>query len=567
MVIPLVVYTDTRSPEAFFVSMAEDYDEKVAPMTVTAQPTAGLSERPRNQIKLMTKDEYHLATLGYRQVLIRGLGLFENWAATFTTMNFVSGMPILLGFALATGGPQAAFSNWTMVGGLSLVVSFALAEIAAAFPTAGGIYYWSYRLGGTKWGPFLSWLTAWWNWAGWIAVVPGCQQGATNFFIAALQIRYPNASVLSKRWFLFVCTTAGLLVAVVPNILDQRVLRRYFRVTVFSACVLFMIYWVWFPIASRGHFQPASGVFGHFYNGINYGPTQQASDAYCWIVGILFGAWEFYGYDTSVHLAEETNEASEVVAKGMWTGTLATWLLSVPTLVILLFCIRDFDAIVNGTYANNFAELCLQALGPKGATAVLILCWLDGTCGTTICILSAQRVTYAISRDGLLPGSKYLCKLSTNKRIPVNAALVVLAFGIAISCIIVGSEVAFFALTATATIATNVSYLIPIVARQTVGRKQFRPAKWHLGRFSVPCAIVGGTYISFLFVVLCLPQVYPVTALTLNYAPIMIGGVTVLTVIGWIFPFGLGGKYWFHGPLRTISEQEVSKARVVGLDD
>ena len=142
--------------------------------------------------------------------------------------------------------------------------------------------------------------------------------------------------------------------------------------------------------------------------------------------------------------------------------------------------------------------------------------------------------------------------------------MLVLAFGIAISRIIVGPEVA---LTATTTIATYVSYVIPITARQTVGRKQFRPTKWHLGRFSIPYTIIGGTYISFLFVVLCLPQVYPVTALILNYAPIMIGGVTILTFVGWIFPFGLGGRYWFHGPLRTISEQEISKARVVGLHD
>jgi amino acid transporter len=288
-------------------------------------------------------------------------------------------------------------------------------------------------------------------------------------------------------------------------------------------------------------------VFGHFY---------------CWIVGILFGAWEFNGYDTSVHLAKETNEASEVIAKGMWAGTLPTWLLSVPTLVILIFCIRNFDAIVNGTYANNFTELCLQALSPKGATTVLILCWLDSTCSTTICILSAQRVTYAISCDGILSGSKYFRKLFTNKRIPVNAALLVLAFGIAISCIIVGPEVASFTLTATTTIATNVSYAIPIAGRQTVGRKQFRPTKWHLVRFSVPCTIIGGTYTSFLFVVLCLLQVYLMTALTLNYAPIMIGGVTILMVVGWIFLFGLGGRYWFHGLSRTISEQKISKARV-----
>jgi len=39
-----------------------------------------------------------------------------------------------------------------MVGGLSFVVSLSMAEIAAALPTAGGIYYWSYKLGGPKWG-------------------------------------------------------------------------------------------------------------------------------------------------------------------------------------------------------------------------------------------------------------------------------------------------------------------------------------------------------------------------------------------------------------------------------
>jgi amino acid transporter len=39
-----------------------------------------------------------------------------------------------------------------MVGGLSFIVSLSMAEIAAALPTAGGIYYWSYHLGGTEWG-------------------------------------------------------------------------------------------------------------------------------------------------------------------------------------------------------------------------------------------------------------------------------------------------------------------------------------------------------------------------------------------------------------------------------
>jgi len=108
-------------------------------------------------VREMSRDEHHLATLGYTQVFIRSFGMFENWAATcmpclaalaliqalivhisVTTMNFVSGMPVLFGFAMYTGGPQAAFANWTMVGGLSTIVSFAMAEIAASLPTAGG---------------------------------------------------------------------------------------------------------------------------------------------------------------------------------------------------------------------------------------------------------------------------------------------------------------------------------------------------------------------------------------------------------------------------------------------
>jgi amino acid transporter len=83
----------------------------------------------------------------------------------------------------------------------------------------------------------------------------------------------------------------------------------------------------------------------------------QASDSYCWVVGVLFGAWEFYGYDASVHLAEETHEASSVVAHGMWTGTVCTWLLSVPTLALVLLCMQDFEGVVQGSYMNNWGTV------------------------------------------------------------------------------------------------------------------------------------------------------------------------------------------------------------------
>lgn len=232
---------------------------------------------------VLTHDEYHLATLGYKQEFLRCMGFFESWSATFTSMNFVSGIPVLFGWVMYTGGPKAAFANWVMVGGFSSIVSLVMAELAAALPTTGGIYFWSYRLGGEKWGPFLSWMTAWWNWMGWITIVPGVQQGATNFLIGALEIQYPDSEVLHKGWFLWLLTSIGMIFAMIPNVYSPRLLQLYFRFAIAVFFSLFFIYWIWFPIkASQKQFD--THVFSVFYNGINLGDKKEASDAYCWYV-------------------------------------------------------------------------------------------------------------------------------------------------------------------------------------------------------------------------------------------------------------------------------------------
>ena len=277
---------------------------------------------------------------------------------------------------------------------------------------------------------------------------------------------------------------------------------------------------------------------------------------------MLFGAWVFYGYDASAHLSEETKQASVVVARGMWVSAVASWLLSVPTLVIILFCIQNFDGIIAATYANNWAEYLLQLIGENGAVAILVILWVDSTCATASCFLSAQRVTYAISRDHVLPFGWFFRKLSSRK-MAVNAALLVYVTSVAITTAVIGSTVAFSAITATATISTNFSYLIPIVARQTIGRKDFVPGKWNLGKFSLPLSIIATVWIMFLFVVLLLPQLYPVDHNTLNYAPICIGIVSIVSLVGWFFP-KWGAMNWFEGPIKTITEQELRGAKVEG---
>lgn len=166
--------------------------------------------------------------------------------------------------------------------------------------------------------------------------------------------------------------------------------------------------------------------------------------------------------------------------------------------------------------------------------------------------MSISRITYAISRDKILPYSAYWHKMGANQ-LPVRAQFLCLGLCILLLLPVIGSPIAFYALASTATIAVDTSYIIPILGKLTVGAKDFKPGEWNLGRFSVPLGIFVCVWISVLFVVLCLPQYYPVTAATFNFAPVMIGFITLLAFISWF----AWGRKWFTGPQRLVSHEEA----------
>ena len=55
-----------------------------------------------------------------------------------------------------------------------------MAQVASAFPTAGGLYHWSAILGGTGWG----WATAWFNLGGLVFVTAAVNVGAYSLFVS-----------------------------------------------------------------------------------------------------------------------------------------------------------------------------------------------------------------------------------------------------------------------------------------------------------------------------------------------------------------------------------------------
>lgn len=65
--------------------------------------------------------------------------------------------------ALTFGGPVTIVCGWPIIGLMTLIVGLAMAEICSAYPTSGGLYYWSAKLAGKKFGPFAAWITGWYG--------------------------------------------------------------------------------------------------------------------------------------------------------------------------------------------------------------------------------------------------------------------------------------------------------------------------------------------------------------------------------------------------------------------
>src|ERR1700722_18016250 len=132
----------------------------------------------------LSEDEQQLAQLGYKQELNRGWSGFSNFAISLTIICILSGCFTTYGQAWNNGGPIAMSVGWPVGPTLALLVGPSMAELASKSPTAGGIYYWAYRLGGVRW----AWFTGWFNLIGLVAIIAGVDYGAASFLNSVLQL-------------------------------------------------------------------------------------------------------------------------------------------------------------------------------------------------------------------------------------------------------------------------------------------------------------------------------------------------------------------------------------------
>ena len=148
-------------------------------------------------------------------------------------------------------------------------------------------------------------------------------------------------------------------------------------------------------------------------------------------------------------------------------------------------------------------DIFKTTLGPAvGNFVVFLIAGAMWLCGLAV-MTSASRMIFAFARDGGLPFSQALSRVSIAHKTPATAiwTLAVFAMVLALSVNIYSAVVSI------ATIALYISYGIPIATRLVASSRghDVKVGPWNLGAWSKPVAILSVLWIAFITVDFVLP--------------------------------------------------------------
>ncbi|KXS13436.1 amino acid transporter [Gonapodya prolifera JEL478] len=474
---------------------------------------------------LARADEVALAKLGYKQELKRSWGFFLNMGTSLGFIGYVSSVATLYTYAATTGGPQIMLIGWT----------------------AGGLYYWSAKLSPPEWGPWMAWLTGWFNICG--MLVGGASTALIVSSLVASLIQMNNPDFVPSSGFMYGVGVAFAVLGGVLNSMGERFLRYATYLALIGigtgVFVIGIPMLVMSPVKAT-----AQETFGTFVDMTGWDNSAVVSQ-----LGLLMPIWVFWGYDASAHLSEETLDSASTPARSIVIALGASQVLGYAFVLILNFTVPDIDGVLECSYAQPLVCAFEQATGGSQSVTMFLTIWMifQFIWNIQTAQNGGSRALYAWARDGALP--KFFHWVHPETKQPLRTVW----FFTIISCVLLlanfGSSVAISAFSAFSTIGMNVAYALPTLCKLIWARNTFKQSAFNLGRLSIPINIIAVLWMFYVVAILCIPQLIPVTASTLNYSPVMLGGVFILITIYWY----AGARKWFVGPKLHITLEEAEE--------
>ncbi len=479
--------------------------------------------KSKSRDAIIQQDMQDLHKLGYAQQLFREMGGFSNFAISFSIISILTGAILLYGYGLGFAGPVINTYGWPLVSFFVLCIAASMAELASAYPTAGGLYFWAHRLGGFRW----AWVTAWFNMLGQIMITAGID------FAAAIYIAGAMNRIMGTG---FDTTNTMTMVIVMIIIMIPQVLINIFGIKLTARLSDFSVWW---HIGGVAIMVLLLVIFGKFKNEFGFLFQSQVTVvpndiAYAFVagpftfdslmmkipgmsslyaasglmlaftLGLLQAQWTYTGYDASAHVAEETVMARLNSAWGVFLSVAVSSIVGYIMLVTLTLHIPNGLAgiadVIDGANSPAVLYIIYQNFDARIFSDIIaviigVAMWLCGLSSIT----SMSRMWYAFARDNGMPGSNLIKQIHPRLRTPVWAIIITCALAVLLTVY----SVVYSVIVAVSTTALYLAYGIPIFLnlRNKLGKKgEFttpKTAPWSLRGFGPVINVIALLWIVF----------------------------------------------------------------------
>ncbi len=419
-------------------------------------------------------DVRYLEQLGYRQQLSRVMGIWPNFALGFTYLSPVVGIYTLFAYSLATGGGAAFWAIPIVVAGQFMVV-LVFGEVVSQFPIAGGIYQWARRLSGRGYGWFTAWIYTWALLVTVAAVAYGAGPYVASLFNA-------NAS----KWFVIGTAIVLIAIASVINLFGARLLSKAATIGLAAEIVGAVVIGLYLLIGQ--HRQPWSALLHH--QGAGGGSYVGA-----FLAAGLMAIWIFYGFEACGDVAEEVKDPSRRIPRAMRMTLGVGGAVSALLVIALTLSVPSLTDVVSGKDADPVGTVFNASFGSVTAhLAFLVIVLAFVSCTLAIQAASA-RLLFSQGRDGVLPGSSLLSRVSPRFHMSPWAVAVAFVIPSAIILATYNSPSALTKIIDFATVGIYIGFQLVVLAALIARLRGWRPqGAFSLGDWGLPVNIVALAY-------------------------------------------------------------------------
>lgn len=491
-------------------------------------------------------EDARMVALGYREELKRVLSFFDNFSVAFSYLSPMVGIYSLYALGLGTGGPRYIWTIPIVVAFMTLV-ALVFGELASEYPLSGALYqYGKYNVG-----PRYGWYVGWIYGFALLATVASVDSGAVLYIVTLVNLWFKTHLDPSNHVTIFVIVGAFIVLSGILNSVGAKIMGRVANIGVYVETI--GTFGVFIALAIHGFHQGFGFLFStQHVQQVAQNPWGVNLAGNWWIgaalVAVLANAYIFYGFESAGDISEETIDAHKEVPRAMRGAILYGGIASFVLVLGLLLATpkAGIKGVVAGGIPVLFASL------PSFLTDFFLVMVVIAffSCGTAVQGAGA-RVAFALARDGAMPGSNWLKRVSPRFKTPAHAVLVgvIIPFLFMLLVLVNPSTPvhilwftypakvnALFALVSFGVSGIYLAFFLTVLGAFIARRRGWVPSgSFTLGKWGMPVTITGLVYLGAMFINICWPSSLASGRALFNYGWITLLVMAVIVIIGALY--------------------------------